>query len=314
MELRQIKYFIEVGRREHITGAADYLHIAQSAVSRQILNLETELGVKLFIREGRNVRLTPAGKLFLERMEQAMQVIDKARREIEESLDPKQGAIRIGFPSSMAAYVLPTVVSEFRELYPQVKFQLRQGSYRHLIETVIKGEIDLALLGPVPESDKRIQGHVLFCENLVALLPSRHPLSSALSLRLTELQADTFVLFPKGFVLRDMVDNVCQKAGFQPRVSFEGEDMDAIKGLIAAGLGVSLVPEITLIDRVPGKTVKIPVTEPSVTRTVGVITPVDRELLPTEQLFCEFLKQFFTGFRIISGLDNSPKNHRSIGG
>jgi len=293
MELRQIKYFIEVARREHITEAADYLHIAQSAVSRQILNLEMELGVRLFIREGRNVRLTPVGRLFLERMEQAIQVIEKAKREIEESLDPKQGTIRIGFPSSMAAYVLPTVVSEFRELYPDVKFQLRQGSYRHLIETVIKGDIDLALLGPVPEGDNRIQGHVLFLENLVALLPSRHPLAGESSIRLQQLSEDTFVLFPKGFVLRTMVDNACQSSGFQARVSFEGEDIDAIKGLVAAGLGVSLVPEITLIDSVPRTTARVPVIEPFVTRTVGVITPADRELLPTEQLFLKFLKQFF---------------------
>ena len=294
MELRQINYFIEVARREHITEASHELHVAQSAISRQILNLELELGVKLFIREGRNVRLTPVGRLFLDRMEQAMQVIEKARREIEESLDPEQGTIRIGFPSSMAAYVLPTVVSEFRELYPQVKFQLRQGSYRHLIETVIKGDIDLALLGPVPESDRHIKGYVLFPENLVALLPSRHPLAGDVSLQLNKLRGDTFVLFPKGFILRDMVDNACQSAGFVPRVAFEGEDIDAIKGLVAAGLGVTLIPEITLIDSCPRTTVKVPVIEPTVTRTVGVITPNDRELLPTEQLFFEFLKQFFT--------------------
>lgn len=304
MELRQIRYFIEVARREHITEASHDMHVAQSAVSRQILNLELELGVKLFIREGRNIRLTPVGRVFLNRMEQAMQVIEKARREIEESLDPEHGTIRIGFPSSMAAYVLPTVVSEFREVYPKVKFQLHQGSYRHLIDTVIKGEIDLALLGPVPESDKRIKGHVLFPENLVALLPPRHSLAGEVSIKLNQLQDDIFVLFPKGFILRDIVDNACQRSGFMPKVSFEGEDIDAIKGLVAAGLGVTLIPEITLIDNVPRTTLKVPVSQPSVTRTVGVITPNDRDLLPTEKLFYDFLKQFFTvprGFSPHSG-------------
>lgn len=294
MELRQIKYFIEVARREHITEASEYLHIAQSAVSRQILNLEKELGIKLFLREGRNVRLTPAGKLFLERMEQAIQVIDKAKREIEESLDPEQGTIRIGFPSSMAAYVLPTVISEFRDIYPQVKFHLYQGAYRHLIETVVKGDIDLALVGPVPESDKRIKGYVLFPENLVALLPFRHSLAGESVLKLNRLRKDTFVLFPKGFILRELVEDACRRAGFVPKVSFEGEDIDAIKGLVAAGLGVTLIPQITLIDNVPRTTVKVPVVHPSVTRTVGVITPRDRDLLPTEKLFLEFLRKFFS--------------------
>lgn len=295
MELRQIKYFIEVARREHITGASQDLHVAQSAVSRQILNLELELGVKLFIREGRNVRLTPVGRLFLKRMEQAMQVIEKAQREIEESLDPRQGTIRIGFPSSMAAYVLPTVVSEFREMYPNVKFQLRQGSYRHLIETVIHGEIDLALLGPVPESEKRVIGYTLFHENITALLPSRHPFSDRQSLRLSQLRNESFVLFPKGFILREIVESACKEAGFVPEVSFEGEDIDAIKGLVAAGLGVSLIPEITLVDNLPRSTLKVPLTNPSLTRSVGVIVPADRELLPTEKIFFQFLRDYFSG-------------------
>src|SRR4051794_8126592 len=108
MELRQIQYFIEVAKREHVTEAAVSLHVAQSAVSRQIVNLEAELGVDLFIREGRNVKLTPIGRTFLEHMEEAMKVIDNATREVQEYLDPERGVIRIGFPSSLAAYTLPT--------------------------------------------------------------------------------------------------------------------------------------------------------------------------------------------------------------
>jgi LysR family transcriptional regulator, transcription activator of glutamate synthase operon len=104
LELRQIQYFMEVAKREHVTEAALALHVAQSAVSRQIFNLETELGVNLFIREGRNVKLTMIGQMFLEHMELAMKVIEEAQREIEEYLDPMKGTIRIGFPSSLAAW------------------------------------------------------------------------------------------------------------------------------------------------------------------------------------------------------------------
>ncbi|AMA71499.1 MULTISPECIES: LysR family transcriptional regulator [Aneurinibacillus] len=300
MELRQIQYFIEVAKREHVTEAALALHVAQSAVSRQIFNLESELGVDLFIREGRNVRLTPIGRSFLAYMQQAMQVIEKAKREIEEFLDPELGTIRIGFPSSLAAYTLPTVISAFRESHPQVKFQLRQGSYRSLIDAVAKGEIDLALLGPVPKHEKQIQGHILFLENIVALLPAHHPLAGQSSLQLSQLRDDSFVLFPEGFILRELVVNACRQFGFQPKVSFEGEDIDAIKGLVAAGLGVTLIPEITLVDSIPRATVKLPISEPTVTRTVGVIIPSDRELLPTEKRFYEFLKQFFT---VLSGFE-----------
>lgn len=294
MELRQIHYFMEVAKREHVTEAAHALHVAQSAVSRQIFNLEDELGVRLFIREGRNVKLTPIGKMFLNQMQQAMKVIDDAKREIEEYLDPDHGTIRIGFPSSLASYILPTAISSFRERYPQVKFQLKQGSYRYLIDGVVNGEFDMALIGPVPKQEKKIEGTTLFIDNIVALMPESHPLASRKSLKLAELREDSFVLFPEEYILREMIVNACGQLGFQPRVSFEGEDIDAIKGLVSAGLGITLIPEITLVDRLPRSTVKIPIIEPNVTRTVGVIIPRDRELLPTERLFYEFLKETFT--------------------
>ncbi|WP_240376284.1 LysR family transcriptional regulator [Bacillus piscicola] len=293
MELRQIYYFIEVAKREHVTEAALELHVAQSAVSRQIFNLEAELGVDLFIREGRSVKLTPIGKVFLEHMEQAVRVIDNALREVKEYADPDRGTIHIGFPSSLAAHILPTVVSAFRERYPQVKFSLKQNSYHNLINDVIKGEIDMALLGPVPHHEKKINGSILFSENMVALLPADHPLADNSAIHLSQLREDAFVLFPQGYVLRQIIMEACQQLGFQPEVSFEGEDIDAIKGLVSAGLGVTLIPEITLMDNIPRSTVKIRVTEPEVTRTVGVIVPSERELLPTEKVFHQFLKDLF---------------------
>lgn len=170
MELRQIQYFIEVAKREHMTEAAEALHVAQSAVSRQIVNLEAELGIDLFIREGRNIRLTAIGQMFLEKMEHAMDLIEQAQREIEERLDPEKGTVRIGFPSSLAAYLLPTVISAFRKNHPNVKIQLYQDSYRHLVDAVVMGNVDLALLGPVPTKETRVKSEILFVENLVALL------------------------------------------------------------------------------------------------------------------------------------------------
>ncbi|MDR7002550.1 LysR family transcriptional regulator [Neobacillus niacini] len=294
MELRQIQYFIEVAKREHVTEAAQNLNVAQSAISRQIVNLESELGVDLFFREGRSVRLTPIGKIFLDHMEQAVKVIENGLREVEEYLDPEHGVIRIGFPSSLAAHTLPTAISAFRERYPQVKFHLRQGSYHSLISGVIKGDFDMALIGPVPKLETKVQGSILFMDSIVALLPNDHHLAKQRTLKLSQLREEPFILFPQGFILHEIIVNACKQLGFEPKVSFEGEDIDAIKGLVAAGLGVTMIPEITLVDSLPRGTVKIPVIEPTVTRTVGVIIPRDRELLPTEKLFYEFLKEFFS--------------------
>lgn len=294
MELRQIEYFIEVAKREHMTEAAAALHVAQSAVSRQIFNLEEELGVNLFFREGRKIKLTPIGKTFLQNMQQVVDVIDKAKRELTESLDPEKGIVTIGFPSSLAASVLPNVISAFRSQYPEVRFILKQGSYSYLMDSVIKGDISMALIGPTPTNNKKLIGNIFFMEEIVALVSENHPLAQKSSIKLSELQNDSFILYPEGFVLRDIVIKACREQGFEPKVAFEGEDSDAMKGLVAAGLGVTVIPEITLIDSLPRSTVKLHIREPHVTRSVGVVISSERELMPTDQLFYDFMKAFFT--------------------
>ncbi len=294
VEIRQIRYFMEVATREHVTEAANALHVAQSAVSRQIFSLENELGVDLFIREGRRVRLTPIGKIFLDRISHGMNVMDDAKREVSEYLDPEKGTIRIAFPISLAAYTLPTAISSFRMQYPEAKFQLKQALYDDLIGGVAKGDFNMALIGPVPPDTKRIQRKILFTENVVALLPIHHSLADRSTIRLRELKDEPFVLLPEGFVFRDIVIKACTDLGFHPNVAFEGDDIDALKGLVSAGLGVTLMPEVTLVDSLSRSTVKIPLVEPNVTRTVGVITSKERVLLPTEQLFYEFLQDFFS--------------------
>lgn len=293
MELRQLKYFIEVAKREHVTDAANYLHVAQSAVSRQIFNLEEELGVDLFIREGRTVRLTKIGQIFLEHAERAIHVVDDARRVVEEYRDPEKGTIHIGFSASLASYILPTSISYFRKEHPQVQFVLNEGSYSELIDAVIRGEINMALLGPLPQDQKKIKSTPLFTEDIVALLPLNHPLAERPSLKLIELRDEAFILYPKGYVLHDVIMEGCLQRGFHPKVSFEGKDLDAIKGLVSAGLGVTLLPEVTLVDNLPRETARVPIVEPSLKRTVGVVVPKERELLPTEKVFYEFIHAFF---------------------
>ncbi|SDH85723.1 LysR family transcriptional regulator, transcription activator of glutamate synthase operon [Alteribacillus persepolensis] len=294
MELRQLKYFMEVAKREHMTEAADNLHVAQSAVSRQIYNLEAELGVDLFVRQGRRVRLTPIGRMFLESSQQALKMLESAKREVKEHLDPTRGTIRITYPISMAAYTLPTAISSFREEYPDARFQLKQNIYFDVIDEVANGEFNIGLLAPVPEDDKNIKGYTLFTENVIALLPQNHKYANKKSLRLTDLADEPFIVLPEGAYFRELVIDECKKQGFTPEIAFEGDDVDALKGLVSAGLGVALIPEVTLVDTTPRFTVKKMIENPEVTRTIGVITPQERQLLPTERLFFEFLQSFFS--------------------
>src|SRR5699024_3823123 len=210
--------------------------VAQSAVSRQIFKLEEELGVDLFIREGRNVKLTPIGKIFLDHMKRAVKVIEQAGQVVEEYIDPHKGTMNIGFPTSLSTYILPKAISHFRKQYPDVKFELHQGSYNDLVLSVIKGDINIAILGPLPPTHKKIKSMTLFTEEIVALLPTNHDFARRSSISLTELREESFVMFPEGYILRDIVVEGCIQGGFRPQISFVGEDMDAIKGLVSAGL------------------------------------------------------------------------------
>lgn len=294
LELRQLRYFVEVAEREHISDAAEHLHVAQSAVSRQIANLEEELGTALFERVGRNVKLTPIGKIFLEHAITALNAIDYAVKQVEEYLDPQRGSIKIGFPTSLASYVLPTVISAFKKEYPDVSFHLRQGSYRYLIEAVKNRELNLAFLGPVPRKDESINSMILFNENICALLPANHRLAKRDKIHLDELRNDNFVLFPEGYILHKVVVDACKSAGFLPKVTSEGEDMDALKGMVAAGIGVTLLPESSFYDSTPRLTIKMKIDNPNITRNVGIIYPSNRELAPSEQVFIKFVNSFFS--------------------
>ncbi|ANB56866.1 bacterial regulatory helix-turn-helix, lysR family protein [Anoxybacillus sp. B7M1] len=294
MELRQLKYFVEVAKREHVSETAEVLHVAQSAISRQIANLEAELGVQLFERDGRNVRLTPVGRYFLPHAETVLRAVEHAKQQIDEYLDPEQGTIKIGFPSSLASHTMPMVISAFKERHPNVKFHLRQGSYRFLIEAVKKREIDLAFLGPVPTEEKGIKKEILFIESFAVLLPQNHRFAKKESLLLNELRHEPFVTFPAGYILHKIVLDACKQAGFSPIISSEGEDLDAIKGLVSAGIGVTLLPENTFYDTMPRFTVKIPISMPDVKRNVGIILSDYHEPAPSVKVFYEFVKQFFS--------------------
>lgn len=293
MELRQLQYFVKVARKQHVTQAAEELHVAQSAVSRQIHLLEEELGVHLFVQKGRNVHLTSMGRMFLSRVEGILTDIERAVNEIHELLDPEAGEIRIGFPHSLVVNLLPSVVATFKKDHPNVKFVLRQGTYNSLIRDVSKGEIDLAFISPFPESHEYVTGEILLTEELFAILPANHILAEYTSIRLEQLKDEAFVMFGEEYSLRSIVMDACRQAGFTPKIEFEGEETDTIRGLVAAGMGVSLLPEMALTEISKLQPAKVRLIEPQVTRTVGLIRRKGEELPLVAEVFRRFLLEYF---------------------
>jgi len=293
VELRQLQYFVKVARKQHVTQAAEELHVAQSAVSRQIHQLEEELGVSLFVQKGRNLQLTPVGKLFLSRAEAVLTELERAVIEVREFLDPEVGEIRIGFPHSLGIYLLPTVVANFRQSHPNVKFKLRQGTYNSLIRDVKNGEIDLAFISPLPNRNEHVSGELLLQEEMYAIVPQGHVLADYNVIRLEQLKDEAFVMFSEEYSLRNIVLEACAKAGFVPRIGFEGEETDTIRGLVAAGMGVSLLPEMALTEISQLQPAKVRVIEPQVTRSVGLIHRAGEKLPLVAEVFQQYLLEFF---------------------
>ena len=276
-----------------MTQAAEELHVAQSAVSRQIHQLEKELGVELFKQKGRNLQLTAVGQLFCSRIESVLKDLDHAVAEIHEFLNPEQGEIRLGFPHSLGVHLLPVIIAEFRKRYPNVKFRFKQGMYTTLIRDVISAEIDLAFISPFPEQHEQVAGDIILTEELNAILPKSHPLASVQEIALHELKEEPFILFNKGYSLRPIVLHACLEAGFTPKIAFEGEETDTIRGLVAAGMGVSLLPEMALFQTGNLEPARVKISSPKVTRTIGLIYRTDNKLPLVAKSFRSFVLEHF---------------------
>jgi LysR family transcriptional regulator, transcription activator of glutamate synthase operon len=293
MELRQLHYFVSVAKKQHVTHAAEELHVAQSAVSRQIHLLEEELNLQLFVQKGRNLQLTPVGKLFLNKIEGILSDLERVVQEAHEFLDPNRGEIRIGFPHSLGINLLPTVIASYRKINPEIKFRLKQGTYNSLIRDLTNGETDLSFISPFPENHALVSGQILLTEELYAILPAQHELANETSLHLSQLKEEPFVMFSEDYSLRAIVLDACKRVGFVPKFGFEGDESDTIRGLVAAGLGVCLLPEMAITERGPLQPAKVRLQEPKVTRTIGLIRRKGEKIPPVAERFQNFLIDYF---------------------
>ncbi|MBW4695560.1 MAG: LysR family transcriptional regulator [Lyngbya sp. HA4199-MV5] len=243
MELRHLHYFIAVAEELHFSRAAERLHISQPPLSQQIRALEEELGVKLFERTKRHVQLTEAGNVFLERsyrvfaqLEQAVEVTQRVGR-------GEVGQLAIGFVGSAMYTVLPEIFRVFRAQFPAVELQLQELTTAQQIQALHDKQVDVGIVRSAI-NEPGLSGSCFLPETLVLALPETHPLSAQTQVSLSTLADEAFILFPArmGPVFYEQIINLCQQAGFRPKVAQEAVQMETIVGLVAAGLGIAIVP------------------------------------------------------------------------
>ncbi|MFD5318079.1 LysR family transcriptional regulator [Streptomyces sp. NPDC127098] len=262
----RLAQFAAVARHEHVTQAARGLAVPQSTLSRAMARLEEDLGVALLARHGRRVSLTPAGRAFARSVERALGEVERAAESVRTDADPAAGKVAFGFLHTMGPETVPELIREFREDHPRVRFALVQSYGEDMIERMRAGELDLCLTSPVPEAPDLVTRR-LDEQRLHLVVPAGHRLAGRRRVRLAEAADEPFVTLEPGYGLRRLTEELCEKAGFRPRVAFEGEEPETLRGLVAAGLGVALLPPPTVAR--PG-VVELSVTAPRAARQIGV--------------------------------------------
>jgi DNA-binding transcriptional LysR family regulator len=246
MELRHLRYFLAIVGERHFTRAAKKLGIAQPPLSQQIRQLEDEVGTRLFTRTARGVTLTAAGEAFLPHAEAALREVDRARIAARRIRQGDLGTIRIGFTSAASLNPLvPAVISAFRNSYPDVELRLVVHATNPLLAQLTQDLIDLAFARPTSTERESLRAIPLPDERLWIALPIGHALATRKRLRVGDLRNEPFILYPRanGSLLYDSIIAACQTAGFSPRVVQEAPQMASMVSLVAAGVGVTLVPE-----------------------------------------------------------------------
>jgi DNA-binding transcriptional LysR family regulator len=257
MELRHIRYFLAVAEERNFTRAAARVGIGQPPLSQQIKDLEAEVGTALFHRVPHGAELTEAGRAFLEVVRLVPAQTDRAIRAAQKAARGEVGSLRIGFTGSAAFNpVVASAIRSFRRAYPQVDLTFDEANSTSLITRLREGELDAVFVRSALSEANDLNQRVVFEEPILVVLPSRHPLAKLKKIDLKRLRNDALILTPRavGQSLFDIVVSACRRAGFEPILGQSAPQIGSVVGLVAAELGVSLVPASMRQLQVPGVT------------------------------------------------------------
>lgn len=251
MELRHLRYFIAVAEELHFTRAAERLHIGQPPLSHAIQMLEADVGAQLFERSKRWVRLTPAGALFLVDARSILAMADQAAESARRAQRGEAGELRIGFTSSTPFTPLfASVINRYRQQFPLVALRLQEMATSRQMEAIAQRSLDLGFIRPpdgvagVNMVSDALVFSTLRKDNLVVVLPVTHSLAAHKKIAIKELASEPFVMYPHtaGTGIYPQIYSLCHAAGFVPYVAQEAGESSTIIGLVAAGCGISILP------------------------------------------------------------------------
>jgi DNA-binding transcriptional LysR family regulator len=248
LNVSRLRVLAEVAKRGSFSAAADALSYTQSAVSQQVATLEAETGMTLLERHARGVHVTPAGQALVEHTEGILARLEAAETELSAIAGLRAGRLRMASFPTAGATLMPLAIATFRSAYPEVELTLAEGEPQEIAPRLRAGEFDLALLFEFdePEAGEQLKRIELLRDPMYLALPEDHPLAKKSDLRLSDLRGEAWVQTSHESPCARHVVRSCHAAGFEPNVSFESDDYQTVQGLVAAGVGVALIPELAL--------------------------------------------------------------------
>jgi LysR family transcriptional regulator, hydrogen peroxide-inducible genes activator len=287
-DLRQLEYFCALARTGNFTKAAEILGIAQPSLSEQIAKLEQSLGGALFERLNRRIELTPLGEAILGRAQALLEEAAALPDHLERARQGVRGPLRVAAIPTILPYVLPPLLKGFTERYPDVELHVREGTTAELVEQILDGMIDLALLS-LPVEGAGLVMKELFRDPLYLAVREDHPLAGADKVQLRRVSGERLLILKDGHCLRDEALAICDRARTRFTGRFEADQFLTIFEWIRAGFGISIVPEIARDLAAGCKLIEI---EPKASRRVGYIR-LERRYLPKPlEAFTDYLKEW----------------------
>ncbi len=300
MEIRQLRAFVAIAETRTFTAAALRVHVTQAAISMQIRQLEREIGLPLFVRTPRRVVLTEAGEKLLDRAH---------------SILPEHGRLRLGSASGMvSADPLPLVLGRLRELHPQAEISVRSGTSEELVKCILSGELDMAFVS-LPVEARNVETEVLSRDQLVAIASPKHQLADKRVVSAFALAGERLILGERGGNTRRLIDGFFSEAGLKPSVVMELSRQAAIKNMVAADMGVGIVPFSTAREDVErGRLVRWWIEGARINWELGVARLSGGYLSPVCQTFLKLCREHFSSTETIAAEDAKAARRKGSAG
>lgn len=262
-----IPTLVAVAETEHITEAAHLLGIPQPTVSRQIARATAILGVAVVERHGRGIAMTAAGRILIPYLQRALVDLEAGLDAMSEHDAKARGRISIAFQNTLGEDIVPALIKAFGTGHPAVTFDLDQGARSRCLDRLDDGSADLAFVSLSTEHTDA-NSFQLYDERLVLVVPTGHRLAGRRAVHVIDTAEERYIAMGHGFGMRSICEGLWAEAGMSPHIAFEGQDIHTIRGLVGAGLGVSILPKI----RGPQyETVEVPLADPTARRRIGMV-------------------------------------------